>query len=472
MFASFLHGRAFVLFALVVVQGLMLLRSVAVARFLGPEQFGIAITFVLFQQFMDMATDTGLNKYLLQSREGNRSAVQGTVQLIATVRGAIAATLVVALGYPLLSGLGLVQTVYPFLILAGSALALGFVHFDNARLQRREVYLNESISNMIGEAVGLMTAIVALLFIRDYTVMLYAMLGRSIAIATASHLLAQRRYSLRYDRGAAAPMWIFIRPLLVNGPLLFLSAQADRVLVGSVLGPLELGIYSAALLLVWTPSGLFTRFLGTTYMPRLAAERRNGLGTSVENEFKTIVVLGFVATATGFTALGAAAIRLLYGDAYSSDFVVISLIGCAQALRFMRTWPNGLALAGGHTGTVLGANLMRFAALPLGLIGLIVEQGLLGLALGLLAGELISLAGAIVLLNRKNARPLMSDLTIVGAAGALSIGMPLLVWSVGATDWTVLVIGIAIGVPAFAAVYLRAFGRPDFRALVRGLRAR
>ena len=148
-------GRRIVLPALVYVQVLALIRNTLLARLLGPEQFGLAVTFLLAQQFIEMSTDTGLNKFVLQNRSGNRPSVQATVQAIAATRGVVAAVLIIGLAWPIFTLLKLPGDAVPFLILAAASLAMGFLHYDNARQQRHNVFVNDSLSNVVGETCGL-----------------------------------------------------------------------------------------------------------------------------------------------------------------------------------------------------------------------------------------------------------------------------------------------------------------------------
>ena len=64
-----------------VSQGSALLRYMLLARLLGPTQLGLAATLILTSQFFEQITDAGLDRYLIQSREGNRGSVGRAIHL-------------------------------------------------------------------------------------------------------------------------------------------------------------------------------------------------------------------------------------------------------------------------------------------------------------------------------------------------------------------------------------------------------
>ena len=157
-------GRRIVLPATMTVQAITLVRNTLLARLLGPEQFGLAVTFLLAQQFIEMSTDTGLNKFMLQNRLGNRPSIQAAIQALAAIRGVVIAILIVGVAWPVFTQLGLQHDAFPFLLLGGASLAMGFLHYDNARQQRNGVFANDSLSSIVGEVFSLVACLLLLRF--------------------------------------------------------------------------------------------------------------------------------------------------------------------------------------------------------------------------------------------------------------------------------------------------------------------
>lgn len=368
------RGNRFALFALIITQAMVLLRSALIARALGPEQYGIAATFILLQQFLDSASDTGLNKFVLSHARGHHRTMLATVHAIAVSRSAIMSLLLLAVAWPVFRALDLATSVLPFILLAAATLAVGLTQFDGQRMQRSGDFSAASLGNLLSEVIATITAAALVLVDQTYIVAIYVILAKAASVALLSFLLARRPYRIAFHRPSAAAVWAYSLPLFINGPLLFLSGQADRLVAATLLMPEELGVYTAALLLIYTPSQLFARYLGTIFLPEISREvRETGRHGP---RFALVTVTAAAAMATGFAVAGQWLIVLIFGPAYRLDWLIVCLIGLTQTMRFSRVWSSGLALV------------------PLCLVGVWAIGGMKGLAIGALAGEAVALAYA------------------------------------------------------------------------------
>lgn len=388
-----LQGSRFALLSLVLAQGLTLLRSMLIARALGPEQYGIAATFILLQAFLDSTSDTGLNKFVLANAQGHNQRMMATVHFISAWRGLLIALLLMAIGWPAFVALGVETSPLPFALLAAASLCLGFTHFDGVRQQRASNLLPLSLGNLIAEIIATATAALLVLINQSFVVAIYVILAKSATATVMSYVFARRPYRLAFDRPNSKVIWAYALPLVINGPLLFFSAQAERLTAVITLSAQQLGVYTAALLLIYTPSQLLLRFLGSIYLPINAREVRES--GSHGRQFGFVTLGSALAMAVGYAVAGPWLIVLFFGKAYQLDWLVVSIIGLTQSLRFARGWTSGLALAYGHTRQILAANSMRLTVAPLCLAGFWLIGGMLGLAIGALVGEALALVYAI-----------------------------------------------------------------------------
>ena len=195
-------------------------------------------------------------------------------------------------------------------------------------------------------------------------------------------------------------------PLMLNGLMLFVTSQSDRVIVGSQLGPKALGLYSAILLLIYYPAVLLATYIHTVYIPLIAAQRdsRPDRNRISDGQGGLTLVLA-IAMAAGFAVVTPWLAPILFGERFRQAALLVGLIGILQMTRFMFGWPTTSALAMGRGGTVLTSNLAHLFAFAGALIGLRTMGGLEGVVTGLILGEFIALAIALVLLNRDMGRP-------------------------------------------------------------------
>lgn len=455
-----------------VSQASALARYVVLARILGPRELGLAAVLILTAQFLESISDTGSDRFLVQDPDGDSPTLQGFVQFVLCMRGAlIAGSLAIA---------ALVLSWFPNIpdVGAGSLLALGLapligglVHLDLRRVQRRSDFRPEGLAMMISETLSLAATGLAAWIIRDHTAVIYGLVLRSLSLVIVSHITAERPYRWAFDGAEGRRFAAFAAPLAANGILLFIGSQGDRLVVGGALGPAALGHYSAVLLLVYYPTSMLTRFLTGIHLPQLAGARptpdafaavRDRLGS------RTLwltcgIVLGFALVAPIFTPL-------FYGRRFVEPLQVFALLGVLQAARFMRFWPTTLAVAVGRSTIVMLNNVARMVALPLALLAILQWRSLEAIVMAFIAGEVLALLAALVLLARDKAVRLARELARVGVFALTGTGALGAAWALQTGH-----IAVATGCLALCAMMagsLVLFERPALDEVARLVRRR
>ena len=384
-----------------VAQVAALLRYVALARLLGPVELGLAATLVVTGAFFDLISDTGSDRFLIQDREGDTVRVQKLVQLVYVGRGIMIAAGLVVFSIPIAHFYHAPRLATGLAILALSPLIQGFLHLDIRRLQRHLDFRAEGVSLIVAEIASLVATVTAAWLVRNYTAILYGLIIRAIVMVAVSHLRAERPYGLAYVADAGRRLRKFAGPLILTGMMLFVGSQGDRVVIGQQLGFRDLGHYSAVLLLVYYPSAMLLRYIHALYVPLVAAGRDDHAARDVVSErLGGQTFLLALAMSVGFAVVAPPMVTLLYGARFTQSSLLIGLIGVLQTTRFLINWPTTVALSMGKSNTVLASNLPRLFVFPGAFIGLWTIHGLLGVVVGFIGGEMISIATALLLMNR------------------------------------------------------------------------
>jgi O-antigen/teichoic acid export membrane protein len=408
-----------------------LARYTVLARLIGPEQLGFAATIILTAQFFEMVADSGSDRFLVQNRDGDEPRVQRLVHSILIVRGVITAAILILFAYPLAQLFGSPVLAAGFAILAVSPLIAGFVHMDVRRAQRHHDFRSEAACLVVSEGLSLVVTVAAALWLRDYTAILYGLITRSLAFVVVSHLMAERRYGVGLAAEHSRPLARFALPLMLNGLLLFLGSQGDRILIANQLGMRELGHYSAALLLIASPIGVLTRALMTMHMPLISAQRDNPAAMErAGGVLRGQSLLLAIGSAVGFALVAPWMVIILFGRDFAQPAVVLALVGILSMVRFVRLWPTTIALANGRSEIPLIANIVRLSSLPAAVLAIFLMSNLAGIVVGFIFGEIAACITGMVLTNRATGRPLRSDfgrLSEFLAACALIIAWPLAV---------------------------------------------
>lgn len=338
-------------------------RSVAFAWAIGPDELGRAMMLALTVRLVEMASDLGADRLMLQAADGNAAGLQADLQAAAVLRG-IAGALVLLAAAPILALLfadGPATLTYA--LLAMVPLLRGFAHLDYRRAERTQRY--RPMAMVEGGAILAMAASIlpAVAVLGDHRAMAWVLIVHAMALVVLSHLVARRRYRLRFVRAALLRIWRFGAPLLLNALLLFFTFYADRLIVAGAYDWATLALYGVVLQLALLPAQIVGRAAASVVLPQLRVAIAQGRLAAVWGPIVTAHLGLAVCLVAGFTLLAPGAIAVVYGAPFRPDLGLALCVGLAAGFRVLRTPFSQLAVATGRTGDPARANLIRALAL-------------------------------------------------------------------------------------------------------------
>ncbi|RYD66057.1 MAG: hypothetical protein EOP84_31425, partial [Verrucomicrobiaceae bacterium] len=384
--------------------------------------------------FLDSLSNAGAQNLLVQSKDDDGELL-ATAHGISITRGFLTTFLLLGIAAPIAHFTEVGLSPLSICLVAVSCLIAGFTHRGVRSVQRDNDFFSDGASQLLGELSALVIAIIVAMMTHSYIAIIVGIIARSATVAVASHLMVRLPYRVSFSAPHMKKFWVFGWPLLINGPLVFFSIQADRIFVSMALGAEALGIYSAVAVLIASPSTAILKWMGTVSLPALSRSYHEAgrleAGGTVFRYTAEMVSLAW-AMLCGFAFLAPFLVPLLYGDQYRVSASLSALVGALQVLRFLRSWPLTLALSVAASSTILTSTIIRFLALPLGLAGVAIFGGLEGLVLGFALGEALALLASLVIVNRTAGRSVKSGsaavllFTVLGAlvtyaAGHLSL---------------------------------------------------
>ena len=384
------------------VAALRFARNILLARLISVEDYGIASTFIIVTSFVALAGDLALDRMIIQDRRGAEPRFIGSIQSVIMLRAAVMSALMLLLAGPTAAFFALPNLVWVFQILALIPLLQGLVHPDLFRHQRESRFAPFIIADLAGVCVSLVVMVSLAIVLGDYRIMLAVLIVEQAVRALVSHVYAERPFRLAWDRDVALQALWFGVPLILSGLTVFAVTQGERILVANQFTFRDLGIFSAALTLAFTPGQLLATIQQRYFLPQLApaAAGPEVLAGRI-NEALQVTLLTGAGFALGAYALGADVMVLLFGERFAEGAAYIGLIALVAALRAMRSGPSVVTLSAGHTWEILGANLVRLASLPIA-VALVVNGGtILDLLIVGALGEGVALLFAYALIARR-----------------------------------------------------------------------
>lgn len=383
----------------VVTMVVLFLRNVLVARLISVEDFGIAVNFAIAFAFLENATYVGLQRMIVQDKEGNSPHFQYALHLFQLIRGVIALIVGLLLAGPYAAFLGIPEVGWAFMVLATLPLIRSFQHLDIFRYQREMRFGAEAFATVASPIVSLVVALVVYLFSADYQMMLWAIMIQQIFHIVLTHVLAERPFGLAWDPVIMRRALGFGLPLMANGLLLFAFANGERVIVGAQLGLEVLGWFSAGYMLVQAGSALLKRTLNSLMLPKLSAAHDN-----IELRDATLqlsMVLG-MALLLGTVIVGPWFLVATFGPDYVPVLGVLIILGLVQMVLILKSGVVMVAMSRGDTLSALYSNMPSLAYLPVGYLLLQNGYGLLALLYVGLVSELVGLALALWLVRARH----------------------------------------------------------------------
>jgi O-antigen/teichoic acid export membrane protein len=339
-----------------------LARNILIARLIGVEDFGIASTFAITAAFIEMTSNVGIDRLIVQAKDGDEPELQATAQAIQVVRGIVGALVLLAISGPLANFFGVGEITWAYQLMAFVPLLRGFVHLDMFRYQRRMKFQASAGTELAAMFVSTLAAIPAAIYMADFRAMLLAIILQQMLYLIASHIAAQRAYAWNWNRNFRSRAFHFGWPLIVNNYLLYFILQGDRIIVANQYGMEKLGIISAGVTLTLNPSLVLARTLSTLILPILSKSdiKLHNFFSIINFSWIIVLLFGFLMTLI-YIFFGGKIINILYGAQFDSVSYLLPILALAHSIRICRVIPNNVALSRGNTHNTLYSNMVRFS---------------------------------------------------------------------------------------------------------------
>ena len=388
-----LHSQKMALLATqVLCEGSAFLRNLLLARLVGADEMGLAVALALAIRIFEMAGEFGLDRLLMQVEDEALSAMRRNVHLLQLVKGVALFVIAMLLAVPV--SLALNPAVDPSMFsVAALALAIrGASNFEFRERQRRGDYLaGLVVEGGSALATALLTAPLAWA-LRDYTAMAWVLMLHAVVYCVLSHTIASSSYRIGFDRTLCSRCLRYGAPIALNGALMFLALQGDRLVVALHFPAAELAGFALAAQLTLLPALIGTRYLLAAELPRIArlSRKQAGIGSycmTLLHRVGLVSLVGALLLGLGGNVL----VGLLYGEAYQVEPPVFWLLAVAAGIRLVRAVPSTAFMALERTHFLFMSNLPRLVTLPVALWSAANGGGLVAIVAIAVVGEALSL---------------------------------------------------------------------------------
>jgi O-antigen/teichoic acid export membrane protein len=416
-------------------------KSVILANLLTKADYGIASVFALALAILEMTNNLSASTLIVQSKEGDDPKFQNTAHFLLLTRGVVNSLILFLIARPVASLFGITDVAWAFRLIALVPLIRGFYHLDLDRFQRQMRFGPLVTAGLVSTIAGTIAALVFGLWLRSYVAMIGVTLVQTVFLIGASHVLAQRSYKFEWNRSFTRKMFHFGWPLMINGFLMYVIFEGDRVAIGTAkqlfggtgYSMSDLGTYSVAFALSMAAATPIVSVASSLFLPMLSKAQDH------RPEFNRIYHLctGMLYFAAGTVASliiinGEWIIRLLYKSKYDDAVVYLGWLSCMWALRILRSGPTMAAMAHADSKNAMISNIVRNIAL----IGVIVAAAtgapVIWIAISGFIGELAALV--VCLWRLQKVHSISSKVCIkpgIAAGGSMILAYMMLATGIG-----------------------------------------
>lgn len=470
MFGRKIAGAAALVGAFqLVAKSLDLVSLVVLARLLTPDDFGLVAIAVSVVLIANSVTELPVLDVLVQRQEISDQDI-ATAFTLTALRGLLVAAVVAAASLPIAWFYSDERLILILCVVALAPLFQGLASPTMVNFARRIEYGPSAWSTLIGKGCSLALSLAIAFWTGSYWALIAGLVAMQAATTACTHVLAPWRPRLGF-KGTRAILgfagWVTLSRIIWT-----LSMQADKMLVGRVLGKTSLGHYSMAgdiaSVATYAIAGPilgpifagFSRIRGD--VPRLRQAYMKSQQTLV------MVVLPF---GVGLAAIAGSMIPTLLGPDWQATVPVIFWLAPVIALQMMSVpvqavtmalgMPKTLALREG-IGLAIRLPITLVAAIYFGLVGAAAARSLTGLVIILV--NLVIVRG---IMGLPVAAQLLNVWRSLGSATLMAVvlvAIDILLGTTLGSNLMLLAVQIPTGALVYAATHLALWqcaGRPD-----------
>lgn len=425
---------------------LRFVRTIILSRLLTPEHVGASIALFTILSSCELITTIGLEQFVMVNAGERRAQAVAAAQQIAFLRGLLLAVAILLLAPALADVFGASGDIAYISWLSLVPLIGSLRNFRVIQIQLDYKFIPEAVSNVGGQIGSVIAVAVAAAWFQDERAMLASLVVEAIVYVALSYLLAPRERVAAIDPRMRRAALTFGLPLVLNGIALMILSQLDRVIVVNLFDLATLAQYSLAVNLVVAPISILIGISSKIGMPLIARARADH---DASNRASSILLLGVLIVGAAFAVpVGLfldRVVPIVYGAQYQVTPAFSALMACLAFLRICRNGPNVILLVHSKTGWLTAGNTISGIGVLIGfLLGMHCRQ-LEAVVVGLLIGDVLSLALLSVLVSR-----------YVRLGGAFQLHVPVLALTVGLVAIARWAEGLGMGLSLRTLIFVAA----------------
>ncbi len=373
-------------------KGISFAKNIILSRFIfGPAEFGIFGVGFLILGFLELITETGINVYLVQEKDGVKEYLD-TAWVVSIARGILISIIIAILSYPIALFFKIPD--YRNFILAISIIPLvrGFLNPGIVSLQKNLKFRKDSLFRFTVYVIeDIATLIFAFATHSVFSFVLGVLIGVIVEVILTFVLVTERpKFSFNKEK---------LNKIIHRGKWLtaayifdYLFEHGDDFAVGKLLNVASLGIYQLSYTISIVPQKTIAERLGRVTFPvftKIVEDKNRVKRAFLRTVLVTLILVGAFGVVLYFVA--DPVVRLVLGEKWLPAIPVLRVLAFFGVIRAMTNLAYPLFLAYKKQEYISATTLVGIVVLGILIVPLTLKLGLIGAGVAAIIGSLASL---------------------------------------------------------------------------------
>lgn len=375
-------------------------RSIALARLLAPEMFGLMGLCSIVIRAIETFTRPGISQALIQ-RESSFEEARDTAFTLLMVRGLMLSVFLAVIA-PLVAWFYEAAELETMLqVLSAIFLIGGFVNINTIAKQKHLDFRSITYLDQVTAILGTIVTVAVAFWLRSVWALVIGQLVTASAHTLLSYYFVPGRPRLAINWGIARELLSYGKFITASSIVLFIVTELDTAVIGKISGTEQLGYYVLAFTIANLVTTNISKVVSKIMLPAYS-KLQSDMQALQRAYLRTLslVMLMVLPAAVGTIVIADPLVHVVYGNIWEQAIVPLQVLAVFGLVRALASF-NGYLFEGiGRPDVALHLALMRLLVVAPLIVPMASMYGLLGAAVTVTIGITVQWIVGLVYLSR------------------------------------------------------------------------
>ncbi len=373
-------------------KGLYVLQTIILARLLTPEHFGVVGIATITIATLELFSNTGFKKALIQKRETDEDHLNVT-WTVAVIRGLVLFVVLLLFAPSIARFFNTVKAISVIRVLAFSFLINGFSNVGTVYFLKKLEFYKLFLFRSCGILASLIVSVSLVFLLRNEWAIVWGILASHVALTVASYLFHSYRPRLLLNLAVFRELFKYSKWVVLSTLFVYIPLEGTKIVVIKLVGPASLGAYIIAIRFAALPQTMFNNMMQTVLFPTYAKfQDRPEQLKRVYFKALEFIMFACIPVSGALIVFAGPMVNIFLGDKWFSAIMVMRVLALAFLLDVTTNSGMHLFNACGRPDSSYRVTLFKLLILAVAIFPLTTQYGILGTGFAYLISSIIGFA--------------------------------------------------------------------------------